>query len=309
MRILILCLAMLAGCSSAPTGDMSADARFQEHVALALDEMWQEFPELAVRNGNYKYADQLTVPDQARRQRGVAFYDRQLAALVKFDPAALSASNGVDLELMKNRFERNRWYIVTVKSWQWQPSTYNVGPDLDLVLDTEYAPLDVRLRQTLARLDKVPAYYAAAKSSIADPTAEHIDLALRQSKGTLALFGADLAKKVDASGLTPQEKSLFGLRADAAKAAIADYVAYLGTLKGTRNFRIGPELYQQKFAYEIQSGFTADELYRRALPEKTAPHDAMDKRARELRPQYMGNAPVPAHRPGLVPSLPDVPPN
>ncbi len=258
--------------------------------------MWQEFPELAARNGNYKYADQLTVPDQARRERSVAFYDRQLAALAKFDPAALSASNRVDLELMKNRFERNRWYIVTLKSWQWQPSTYNVGPDLDLVLDTEYAPLDVRLRQTLARLDKVPAYYAAAKSSIADPTAEHIDLALRQSKGTLALFGADLAKKVDASGLTPQEKSLFGRRADAAKAAIADYIAHLGTLRGTRNFRIGPELYQQKFAYEIQSGFTADELYRRALAEKTALHDAMEKRARELWPKYMGNAPVPADR-------------
>ncbi|HZE59456.1 MAG TPA: DUF885 family protein [Burkholderiales bacterium] len=191
MRILMVCLAMLAGCSSTPTGNMNADASFRQHAARALEEMWQEFPEFAVRMGNYKYADPLTVPDQGRRERWVAFYDRQLAALATFDPAALNASSRVDFELMKNRFERNRWYITTFKSWQWQPSTYNVGPDLDLVLDTEYAPLDVRLRQTLARLDKVPAYYAAAKSSLADPTAEHIDLALRQSEGTLALFGAE----------------------------------------------------------------------------------------------------------------------
>src|SRR3954469_7740157 len=220
MRILIVCLAMLAGCSATPTSNLNADASFQQHAARVLEEMWQEFPELAVRNGNYKYADQLTVPDEARRERSVAFYDRQLAALAKFDPAALSASNRVDLELLKSRFERNRWYIAAFKSWQWQPSMYNVGPDLDLVLDTEYAPLDVRLRQTLVRLDEVPRYYAAAKASIADPTAEHIELALRQSKGTLALFGADLAKKVDGSSLTAEEKVLFRLRADASKAAI-----------------------------------------------------------------------------------------
>lgn len=296
MRILIVCLAMLASCSSVPTTDKSPDAAFQAHAARVLDEMWQEFPELAVRNGNYEYAGELTVPDQARRERSVAFYDRSLAALAGFDPAALSASNRVDLELMKNRFERNRWYIVTLKSWQWQPSMYNVGPDLDLVLDTEYAPLDVRLRQTLARLDKVPAYYAAARASIAEPAAEHIDLALRQSKGTLALFGGELMKQVDASGLTREEKALFRQRAGASKAAIAGYIAYLGGLKGTRSFRIGHELYQQKFAYEIQSGFTADELYRRALAEKAALHDAMEKRARELWPKYMGRAAMPADR-------------
>src|SRR5260221_11367662 len=115
MRILIVFLALLAGCSSTPTSNMNADASFQQPAARALDEMWEEFPELAVRNGNYKYADQLTVPDQARRERSVAFYDRQLAALAKFDPAALSASNRVDLGLMKNRFERNRSYVGTVK--------------------------------------------------------------------------------------------------------------------------------------------------------------------------------------------------
>jgi len=274
----------------------SQDQRFQAHAARVLEEVWQEFPEFAVRMGNYKYADQLTVPDQARRDRTVAFYDRQLAALAAFDRNALSPSNRVDLDILKNRFERGRWHIVTFKAWQWQPSTYNVGPDLDLVLDTDYAPLDVRLRQTLVRLASVPLYYAAAKASITDPTAEHIELALRQNKGALAIFDDELMRKVDASGLSAEEKALFRQRADASKKAIEDYLSYLGSLKGTRNFRIGPELHQQKFAYEIQSGFTAEELYRRALAEKAALHDSMEKRARELWPKYMGAAPMPADR-------------
>jgi hypothetical protein len=181
---------LIAACAAVPSGP-NPDEQFKAHVAGVFEEMWREFPEYAVRMGNYKYADQFTVPDQARRERAVAFYERQLAALTGFDPTTLNASNRVDLALMKNRFERNRWYITTFKAWQWQPSMYNVGPDIDLVLDTDYAPLDVRLRHTLARLDKVPVYYAAAKASIANPTPEHTELAIRQNKGALGVLDDD----------------------------------------------------------------------------------------------------------------------
>src|SRR5690242_19244112 len=110
-----LCLALLlAACAAVPS---TPDAHFQAHVAQVLEEMWQEFPEYAVRMGNYKYADRMTVPDAARRERVIAFYDRQLAALARLDPAALDASSRVDFELMKNRFERGRWEQLTFKAW------------------------------------------------------------------------------------------------------------------------------------------------------------------------------------------------
>ena len=295
-----LCLALLvAACAAVPS---APDARFQAHVAQVLEEMWQEFPAYAVRMGNYKYADRMTVPDAARRERVIAFYDRQLAALARLDPAALDASSRVDFELMKNRFERGRWEQLTFKAWQWQPSTYNVGGDFDYLLITDFAPLDQRLRFFLARLDKVPAYYAAAKANVSDPTLEHTQLALRQNKGSLAVFGPQLMKKVDASGLGAEERALFARRLDAAKAATGDYIAWLTALETkleagpARSFRIGKALYEQKFAYDIQSGFTAGQLYRRALAEKARLHDAMEIRARELWPKYMGDAHVPADR-------------
>ena len=281
---------------------LNADERFQAHAANVLEEMWREFPEYAVQVGYYKHADQMTVPDQARRDRSLAFYDRQLAELGKFDPAALNASNRVDLVLMKNRFESNRWNLTIFKSWQWQPSTYNVGDDFGILIDTGFAPLDTRLRHVLARLEKVPAYYAAAKAGIANPTLEHTRLALIQNKGALGVFGADLMGKVEASGLSADEKSLFKTRIDAAKAAIADFIVYLGALEArlkggeARSFRIGKNLYEQKFAYDIQSGFTASQLYQRALSDKAALHDAMEKLARELWPKYLGNTPQPADR-------------
>ena len=294
--------AMKASSVTSPT----ADERFQAHSNSVLEEMWREFPEAGVRLGYYKYADQMTVPDRARREKSVAFYNRQLAELAKFDAATLSAANRVDLALMRNQFESKRWNLTTFKDWQWQPSNYNVGGSFGLMLATAYAPLDTRLGHVMARLDKVPAYYAAAKASIADPTLEHTQLALIQNKGALGVFGADLVDKVDASSLSTAEKTVFKLRLEAAKNATRDYIGWLDALEAklkagpARSFRIGKALYAQKFAFDIQSGFTAEQLYERALREKATLHGAMEKIARQLWPKYMGNAAMPADRLELI---------
>ncbi|MDX2220691.1 MAG: DUF885 domain-containing protein [Burkholderiales bacterium] len=289
-----------------PTVAAGADAAFQRHVDSVLEEMWAEFPEYATRVGNYRHADRVSVPDAARRQRAVDFYTRQLDALAKFDPAMLNASNRVDLVLMKNRFESSRWQLTTFKSWQWQPSSYNVGGDFGVLINTEFAPLETRLRQVIARLHKVPAYYAAAKAAIDNPTLEHTQLALIQNRGALRIFGEDLEKKVAGSSLTVDEKAVFTARNTAAKAAVNGYIEFLTALEaklkqgGARSFRIGKDLYAQKFAYDIQSSMTVEQLHQRALQEKAALHDAMEKLARQLWPKWMAGKPMPADRLDMI---------
>ncbi len=285
--------------TSVPT---AADQRFQRYSALSLEDYLREFPEYAVSLGRYELADKMTVPDQASRVRALVFYDRQLAVLAAFDPASLSASSRVDRQLMHNEFASNRWNLLTFKEWEWQPSQYNVGDSFGRLLTTEYAPLDTRLRHVLARMTLVPTYYDAARASIANPTLEHTLLALQQNRGALDIFGDDLVKKLAASGLSADEKQLFTTRLAATKAAISGYVDWLKVQEpalkqgGARSFRIGKALYEQKFAYDIQSGFTADQLYARALREKASLHDQMEKLARELWPKTMGAQPVPADR-------------
>ena len=213
-----------------------------------------------------------------------------------------SPSNRVDLTLMRNQFESSRWDIVTFKSWQWQPSQYNVGNDFGLMLNTEYAPLETRLRQVMARLAKVPAYYDAAKDSINEPTLEHTELAILQNKGATSVFDDELVKKVARSKLSAAEKAMFQSRLEKARAAISNFITYLTELEAklqsgnARNFRIGRELYAQKFAYDIQSGFSVDELHQHAIAEKASLHEAMEKRARALWPKYMGTREMPSDR-------------
>ena len=311
LTLLVVPIALaLASCATAPSTS-NADERFKAHAARVLDEMWAEFPDFGVQRGNYKYADRMNVPDQARRDRTKAFYQRQLAALGQFEPASLAASQRVELAMLKGRFERSLWELETFRSWQWQPSTYNVANGIDLLVTTEYAPPDTRLRHVMARLERIPAYYAAARANIADPTLEHTQLAILQNRGALTVLGPELMKRVDGSGLSGAEKSLFAQRLQAAREAIGEYISYCGVLEAklasgrARSFRIGKELYEQKFHHDIQSGFTAAELYARAVAEKAALHDSMEKLARQVWRRYMGNAPMPSDRLVLIRNVMD----
>jgi uncharacterized protein (DUF885 family) len=188
------------------------------------------------------------------------------------------------------------------------PSSYNVGNTIGLLLNTPYAPLEARLRDVMARLASVPAYYDAAKSNINQPTLEHTQLGVTQNRGTLRVLGDRLSEQVAGSALTASEKEAFASRLTNARKSVEDYIAHLTTIEKdlvaspqkARSFRIGRDLYERKFAFDVQSGFTVSQLHQRAIAEKAAMHDAMEKRARALWPKYKGNAPMPADRLQLI---------
>ena len=62
-----------------------SSAAFQKHARKVIDEMVQEFPEYGLRIGLYKNAGKMSIPDAERRKKSAAFYQRQLAALKRFD--------------------------------------------------------------------------------------------------------------------------------------------------------------------------------------------------------------------------------
>ncbi len=291
---------------AAPASRTSEDIRFQRYANAALESLWRQFPEWAFSVGRYDYAARMTVPDAADRAEKQKFYERQLASLADFDQSKLSVSNRVDHVLMQNEFRSSLWKLKTFRDWEWQPSVYNVGDSFGRTLTTDYAPLDTRLRHVLTRLAHVPAYYAAARASVMRPTLEHTELAIQQNKGALDVFGDDLVRSVTASGLTVKEKRQFVARLSEAKSAITAYVDWLSAMEpqlrsdGVRSFRIGKDLYAQKFSYDIQSGWSAEQLYQRAQEEKVKLHAQMETLARDLWPKVMGQVPLPSDRLDMI---------
>lgn len=278
----------------------------QDFAAFSEDLMMRMLarsPEWSIFAGRYDDAGEVTIPDAAQRQDELAFVEASLQALAAWDPEALTPDQRIDHMLLVNRLESTRWYQTTFLGWQWMPSSYNVAGPIGLLLNTPYASEEERLRTVMSRLRQVPAYYAAAQANIDGPTLEHTRLAITQNRGALGLLGDSLSERVQASGLDPSEVGEFEGVRTAAVAAIEGFVSHLEQLADrlegrddVRSFRIGAELYEPKFKYDIQSGFSARELHERALAEKDRLHGDMDAVAVQLWPKYFPDAPMPGDR-------------
>ena len=289
--------------NTAPTNQPQAEAAsaaesesvrpFQQLSDQMVQEMWQLFPSWAVHEGYYQVADQLPAPDGVYRKRVLDFAKKYQQAFDRFDPAQLDSNTSSDLALIRNFLERTQWELNTFKAYQWNPAEYNVSSVFALILNTDYAPLDERLRTFSKRMQQVPAYYRAAQESLRTPASPQLVLAIQQNEGALSVFDKALEEKLAQSGLSDEEKSEFREHLAATRDAIEGYVTYLQTLRTDleksqqyKSFRIGEKQYEQKFQYEIQIGMTAKELYQRALAEKAELHIKMTELADKLWPKY-----------------------
>jgi uncharacterized protein (DUF885 family) len=298
------CLLSAAPVLAATNGSLSgASAEFKRQFgADFLDQYWRLHPDKAISAGYYKVAGVLVVPDTKARATMLRFLQSSLARLKRLAPAVLDPDTRTDRAVLENQLAGEIWSLTEYRDWQWDPSQYNVAEPFALLLNTEYAPLEARLRGVLARLANVPAYYAAAKANVKDPTREHTQLAIEQNSGALEVFGRELEAQLAGAQLTASERALFAKRSAAARAAISDFVAWLKAkdqqlAQGTaRSFRIGRALYEPKFAFEIASGTSAAALYERARQEKERLLARMDLLADELWPKYFPNAARPDDR-------------
>jgi uncharacterized protein (DUF885 family) len=277
------------------------DKAFDSQANQFLGALWRIDPETAISVGKYDTAAQLTVPDQAYRDQQLAFINEWLQKFGKIDARQLSPKQRSDLGLLQNKLNSDRWYLTTFREWEWNPAIYNIASPIDFVLNTEYAAKPQRLRTLLRRISSVPAYYEAARNNIKNPTREHVKLAIDQAPGVLAVL-SDLDKQAQDSILNANEKNLYSQRIAAAKVAVEAYAAWLGELdkslavSGARSFRIGKEMYEAKFGYDIQSGSNAEQTYQRALAAREQLLSNMDRISDDLWPKYLADKSKPSDR-------------
>lgn len=278
-----------------------ADRQFDNLSNQFLNALWRIDSESAIYAGKYDTAAVLTVPTKDEQVKELAFIGDWLQRFGAIKVAQLSPKQRTDLVLLVNKLEGDRWRLTTLREWEWNPASYNVAGPIDLVLNTEYAAQPQRLRTLLKRIASIPAYYDAARANIVNPTREHTRLAIAQAPGVQSLL-TEVNKVAQASILTPVEKQQYAQRIDAALTAVDNYVAFLQEkdklmdTKGRRTFRLGKELYEQKFAYDIQSGSTAEQTYQKALAAREELLANMDKLSDELWDKTMGNTAKPADR-------------
>ena len=297
-KYLLICFSILWCMNTATAQPANMDAafdRYKERFVLAL---WQMYPSWASSVGYHKYDNVLVTPDEAARTKELAFCKAHLDSLKKFKLADLSDADKIDYYLISNQLQYAIWGITTEKAYEWNPASYNVSESFANMLSNDYTDLNTRLRSFNARMIAVPAYYRAAKKNIKNPTKEHTELAIEQNSGGLSVFNEDLPAALKKSTLPDAEKELIKGRSLMAIDAIKDYVAFLQNQPNPhpRSFRLGKELYEKKFGFEIQSGYTAEQIYKKALAHKEELSTKMYELTKQLWPKYLAGKPMPDNK-------------
>lgn len=272
-----------------------SDDRFNDYKGHFIDDLWAVYPSWASSVGYHKYDNKLVIPDAKSRDRELAFCKAQLDSLHSFKISDLSDANKTDYFLIDNQIKYIEWGIQEQRAFEWDPSGYNVSGGFADMLANDYDKLDTRLNNFYEKMAAIPAYYAAAKQNILNPTKEHTELAIEQNLGGVSVFEKDLEDALTKSGLDEATKNKIRERAKTSVAAIKDFAEWLKNLNNMypRSFRLGKGLYQRKFELEIQSSYTADEVYAFAVTHKLELHEKMHEITKKLWPKYLKSRSMP----------------
>ncbi|MEY4874879.1 MAG: hypothetical protein RL708_28, partial [Bacteroidota bacterium] len=284
---------ILASCNNKSTtnNDSNTDKKFDTYKNQFVENLWKVYPGWASSQGYHKYDSVLIVPNETERATELNFAKANLDSLKQFDVNTLSSNNKTDYHMIENQLNSTIWSINEMKSWQWNPSEYNVCGSFSELLNGNYAPLNQRMNDLYLKMKNVTAFYEAAKSNIQNPTLEHTQLAIDQNLGGVSIFESEFIDSLEKINVSDAQKQLMADASKAAAKAVNDYADWLKKLdnKTPRSFRLGAALYSKKFDFDIQSAYTADEMYQKAIDHKKELHQKMFALSNQLWSKYMGN--------------------
>ncbi|MBN4061585.1 DUF885 domain-containing protein [Bacteroidales bacterium AH-315-I05] len=283
------------------TNNEQNNIQFNAFKERFMEAFWKQHPTYATWSGYHKYDNVLVIPNEESRLNNELFCQQYLDSLKTFEIQKLNSANSTDLMLIKNQLLSSLFGISQMKSYEWNPASYNLGGSFFEVIKYKGHDLETRLHNIHKKLEKVPEYFNAAKANIKNPTIEHSNLAIQQNKGSVSVFEKTLRDSVNASSLSDETKQHILEDIDEAVKAINNYVKWIEeelkpslSEENGRSFRLGKELYERKFDYNIQSGFSAEEIYRKAIEYRANIHSEMLSITKELWPKYLEGTEIPS---------------
>jgi hypothetical protein len=252
LPLLVLPVVALWGCAT--TRGMSPEEARAAYSKLVEDYFAGEFafdPVKATNAGIHHYDGDLEAWTEPRIQARVA----QLEDLLNRDTAlwtertALAGDDLIDLEALDGRLraELLDWNLLRFTARN--PMTYARRPAaaIDPLLTRNFAPARERLKSVVARLEQVPAVYAAGRGNVTDPPREWTELAIAEARSTESYLRDILAAWAkDAAGndaILWADFQRANITAIAATQDLAYWLTKTVLPKSTGSWAIGPRAY------------------------------------------------------------------
>ncbi len=223
--------------------------------------------------GFHQYDAELEDYSQKSRAAEIAFLKEQKPLWTSLTPqcgvetvtlAMVNKDAPADVQLVLNAINARLLELQDIRMWQRNPDIYSSGPagSIFLLMSRNFAPADERLKSVIAREQKMPANFAAAKANLKDVPKVYTEIALEQMPGIISFFQNDVPaafKSVTDPVLLAQFKA-------SNDKVIFELQRYQDFLKNdllpisNGNFRIGVENYRKKLQYEEMVDLPIDRL-------------------------------------------------
>lgn len=252
---------ILSGCGPKPPSGQSAVAAFTSdfvYSTLALS------PALATSSGYHEHRGttldtQLDDWSQAGIDASLAHFRGVAKRLDEFKDAPLDPESRADLRLIDAQARLALLEFEKIQSYRHNPTIYveTLGNALFAPYSVEYAPKETRYRHIIARLLATPRFLEQAKTNLAGSNEVWARVAAEENDGTIALIEKPLR-----DGAPPSMRAEFDQAAASAVAALRAFNAHLKSLpaEGPEAWRLGKELYAQKFPLALGVSQTPDEV-------------------------------------------------
>jgi uncharacterized protein (DUF885 family) len=203
--------------------------------------------------------------------------------------ASLGIEDAADWQLIDDQIALNLLEFDRIQNYKHNPTVYVelLGAALFQPLTDDYAPEDVRLGHVLSRITATPRFLDQARSQLADADPIFIKVAVEENAGNIDLIQSTIAAAVPAGS---KSKAQFDLVAPPAIEALKNFSKWLQDdlpkHKTDRTWRLGKELYAEKFRLVMETPVTPEQVLAEAEAELKKTRAEMLQIALPLHKQY-----------------------
>jgi uncharacterized protein (DUF885 family) len=271
MRALVGVIAALA--LSATAAAQAASATTQSAADQAFMRLADSYfdgyyfpanPTTATVDGIHAYDGRLEDYSRAGIDANVKALGQWQVQVEAVDPASLGERVRGDRELVLNNIRSTLLTLQTIRPWQKNPDTYSSGitNSAFTLMERKFAPPEARLRALIAREQRMPAVFTAARANLDNPPEIYTRIALEQLPGLVHFFQNDVPSAFTQVTDAELKKQFAGSNAGVIK-ALQDYQAWLKDAVLPRShgdFRIGTAAFRDKLKYDEMVTLPLDRL-------------------------------------------------
>jgi uncharacterized protein (DUF885 family) len=203
--------------------------------------------------------------------------------------SSLGVEDAADWQLIDDQIAFNLLELDRIQSYKHNPTAYVelLGGALFQPLTDDYAPEDVRLGHILSRIAATPRFLDQARSQLVDADPIFIKVAIEENDGNVDLIQSSIAAAIPAGS---KLKAQFDQTAPAAIDALKNFSRFLqddlAKRHTDRTWRLGKELYAEKFRLVMETPVTPEQVLAEAEGELKKTRAEMLQIALPLHKQY-----------------------